>query len=325
MTTVERPRSRARRGAVPETPDDAAGEVPIVREVPDWVRRQRRQKRRLRRTVLLALVLLIAGAVVARWREDPGSVLASGARTLNASLTSADQRRAAGDAPAADAPATAPAGETATPDPSATAHADSEDPPSSEPTPAAASQQPVPEAGSGNLTAVAIPSGPIKATGRTVAYGIDIEDGLPVAAADFAGVVHAVLVDDRGWQNKDGVRFVPVSPSERAAGAHVDIRVTLASPSLTAKLCAPLNTTVQQVSCWNGSRAVLNLTRWIRGASTYGDDLAAYRDYLVSHEVGHGLGHGHVHCSGAGRAAPVMVQQTKDLEGCTAWPWPTSP
>ena len=101
--------------------------------------------------------------------------------------------------------------------------------------------------------------------------------------------------------------------------------MTLASPSLTAKLCAPLETTVQQVSCWNGARAVLNLTRWIRGASTYGDDLASYRNYLVSHEVGHGLGHGHVQCSGAGRPAPVMVQQTKDLEGCTAWPWPTSP
>jgi hypothetical protein len=321
MTTVERLSSRAQRGAPPETPDD----LPVVREVPDWVRRQRRQERRLRRTVFLAIVVLIAGAVVARWREDPGTVLASGTRTLNASLTSADEGPAGDGAPAADAPAAALVGETATPDPSATAHADSEDPPSSEPTPAAASPQPVPEAGSGTLTAVEIPSGPVKATGRTVAYGIDIEDGLPVAAADFAAVVQTVLVDDRGWQTKDGVRFVPVSPAERAAGAHVDIRVTLASPSLTAKLCAPLNTTVQQVSCWNGSRAVLNLTRWIRGASSYGDDLASYRDYLVSHEVGHGLGHGHVHCSGTGRPAPVMVQQTKDLEGCTAWPWPTSP
>jgi Protein of unknown function (DUF3152) len=324
MTTVERPRTRAQRGTAPETLDDAAGVVPIVREVPDWVRRQRRQKRRLRRTVFLALVVLIAGAVVARWREDPGTVLASGTGTVNASLTYADQGFGVDDAAAAGAPAAAPLAETPTPEPSATAHADSEDPPPSEPTPAA-SQQPVPQAGSGTLTAVDIPSGPIKATGRTVAYGIDIEDGLPVPAADFAAVVHTVLVDDRGWQTKDGVRFVPVSPAERAAGAHVDIRVTLASPSLTAKLCAPLETTVQQVSCWNGARAVLNLTRWIRGASTYGDDLASYRNYLVSHEVGHGLGHGHVQCSGAGRPAPVMVQQTKDLEGCTAWPWPTSP
>ena len=206
----------------------------------------------------------------------------------------------------------------------ATAHVDAEDEPATQPTPAA-SQQAVPEAGAGTISAVDIPNGPVKATGRTVTYGIDIEDGLPIAPADFASVVHTALIDDRGWQTKDGVRFVPVSVAERNAGARVDIRVTLASPSMTAKLCAPLDTSVQQVSCWNGSRAVLNLTRWIRGASTYGNDLGLYRDYLVSHEVGHGLGHGHVHCPGPGKPAPVMVQQTKDLEGCTAWPWPTSP
>lgn len=330
MTTVQPPRTRVRRG----TDDGALDEETIVRRVPDWVRRQQRQNRRLRRTVVLAIILLLAGAVLARWREDPGTVLAFGTPRTSAALTSDDQDRAdpaqnnvaTGEAAAAASstelasPGTAPG----TADSSATAHADSEEAPAAEPTPAV-SQQPVPEAGAGTISLVDIPSGPVKGTGRTVAYGIDIEDGLPVSAADFASVVHTVLVDDRGWQAKDDVRFVPVSPAERSGGAHVDILVTLASPSFTAKLCAPLNTSVQQVSCWNGSRAVLNLTRWMLGASTYGGDLAAYRDYLVSHEVGHGLGHGHVHCPGAGRPAPVMVQQTKDLEGCTAWPWPTSP
>lgn len=99
---------------------------------------------------------------------------------------------------------------------------------------------------------------------------VEVEDGLPVTGADVARTVMTVLTDPRGWQAKDGVRFVPVSPQELAAGAAVDIRVTLASPSLTARLCAPLNMTAQQVSCWNGSRSVLNLTRWVQGASTYG-------------------------------------------------------
>jgi hypothetical protein len=324
---VELRRSRAQRGTADGGPD----ELTFVKTVPDWVRRQRRQERRLRRTVFLALMVVLAGAVVARWREDPGTILAGGIRPLAAELSPANRNSSAADVDSStdsdsqpETSSNATSAYAAAPQSSATAHADAEDPPATESTPEA-SQQPVPDAGGGTISAVDVPSGPVKVTGRTVAYGVDIEDGLPVSAADFATVVHAVLVDSRGWQTKDDVRFLAVSSAERAAGARADILVTLASPTLTAKLCAPLNTSTQQVSCWNGARAVLNLTRWMRGASTYGDDLASYRNYLVSHEVGHGLGHGHVHCPGVGRPAPVMVQQTKDLEGCTAWPWPTSP
>jgi hypothetical protein len=48
-----------------------------------------------------------------------------------------------------------------------------------------------------------------------------------------------------------------------------------------------------------------------------------YRAYLVNHEVGHRLGHGHSHCHGAGRPAPVMMQQSKGIGACTANPWPS--
>jgi hypothetical protein len=51
--------------------------------------------------------------------------------------------------------------------------------------------------------------------------------------------------------------------------------------------------------------------------------VARYRIYQVNHEVGHGLGHGHQSCPSPGRRAPVMVQQTLDLGGCTAWPYPS--
>lgn len=160
-------------------------------------------------------------------------------------------------------------------------------------------------------------------TVRTVRYSVEVEGGLPVSSPEFARTVMTVLTDRRGWQTEDGVRLVPVSPQQLASGVAVDVRVTLASPSPTARLCAPLNVTIQQVSCWNGSRSVLNLTRWMHGSETFGRDLADYRTYLISHEVGHGLGHGHVSCPARGRPAPVMVQQTKSLEGCTASPWPT--
>ena len=160
-----------------------------------------------------------------------------------------------------------------------------------------------------------IPGGRIKATGRTVAYGIDIEDGPTCLGCGLRGgrphgARRRPRLADQGWRP-----FRTGESRGTSAGAHVDIRVTLASPTLTAKLCAPLNTSTEQVSCWNGTRAVLNLTRWIRGAGTYGNDLASYRDYLVSHEVGHGLGHGHVHCPGAGQPSPVMVAADQGPRG----------
>ena len=68
---------------------------------------------------------------------------------------------------------------------------------------------------------------------------------------------------------------------------------------------------------------MLNLRRWVLGAAAYGSDVAGYRTYLVNHEVGHGIGHAHAYCGGKGKAAPVMMQQTYGLKGCTAWPWPT--
>ncbi|MEP7333809.1 MAG: DUF3152 domain-containing protein, partial [Terracoccus sp.] len=55
-----------------------------------------------------------------------------------------------------------------------------------------------------------------------------------------------------------------------------------------------------------------------------GTDVASYRIYLVNHEVGHGIGHGHLQCAGKGTPAPVMMQQTYGLDGCTAWPWPAT-
>lgn len=149
-----------------------------------------------------------------------------------------------------------------------------------------------------------------------VPYRVEVEEGLGYEPDTVAARVAGILEDPRGWQAVDNVDFVPVGQDEQA-----EIVVTLASPALTDELCAPLQTS-HRLSCWRDGRAVLNSWRWGNGADSYPDDLAGYRMYLVNHEVGHGLGHYHLGCPGPGRKAPVMLQQTKGLQGCAPNPWP---
>ena len=80
-----------------------------------------------------------------------------------------------------------------------------------------------------------------------------------------------------------------------------------------------------ELSCHASGKVLLNAERWAHGAQTYGQDVTSYRTYLVSHEVGHSIGHRHEACPAPGALAPVMVQQTKSLRGCQAWPWPVRP
>ena len=187
-------------------------------------------------------------------------------------------------------------------------------------TPTPVPERAVSQAGSGELSIVAGRSAAPDVPGRLVRYRVLVEDGLtvrgePVDGRAFARVVHRVLTDDRGWQPIDGVAF------QRVSGEVADVDVVLASPDTTDAMCAPLGTE-GWLSCFNGYATVLNARRWFSGVDSYGDDLVNYRRYLVSHEVGHYLGHQHVDCPAPGAVAPVMVQQTKGLFGCTKGPWP---
>lgn len=146
--------------------------------------------------------------------------------------------------------------------------------------------------------------------GAVVRYLVEMERGLPVDPRAFAAKVHRILNDVRGWAR---FRRVDRGPAR--------VRVALSSPRLTISQCLPLRTG-GQLSCWNGTRSVINALRWAKGVPHYGGDLAAYRSYLISHEVGHALGRHHRYCPGPGRLAPVMTQQSKSLGSCRPNPWP---
>ncbi|WP_412076815.1 DUF3152 domain-containing protein [Streptomyces xanthophaeus] len=160
--------------------------------------------------------------------------------------------------------------------------------------------------------------------GKVVRYRVDVEQGLGLDPQLFAEAVHRTLNDPRSWGHGGTKTF------ERVPGGETDFVITLASPGTTGTWCAKsgLDTTVDNVSCDSAAtdRVMINAFRWAQGSPTYGpDQMFAYRQMLINHEVGHRLGHGHVSCRTPGSLAPIMQQQTKslDVDGirCKPNPW----
>ena len=113
---------------------------------------------------------------------------------------------------------------------------------------------------------------------------------------------------------------------QRVAGqGTADFTIFLATPVTSEQICATAGLhTAGYSSCRITGKVVINLARWLTGVPDYGAPVEDYQRYVVNHEVGHSLGHGHAFCAGRGKVAPVMMQQTYGLGGCVAWPW-TSP
>jgi Protein of unknown function (DUF3152) len=177
------------------------------------------------------------------------------------------------------------------------------------------------EAGQGPVSIVdgtseVLGSGPVRR------FAVEVERGIEVDAQAFAAAVEKTLGDPRSWGQGGRMSFQRVGRAAVAAGDY-DFKVSLISPGSMERYCPGVGTG-GYTSCRYGERAVINLARWATAVPHYDGDIATYRDYVINHEVGHVLGHGHVDCPGPGQAAPVMVQQTLDLQGCekNAWPFP---
>ena len=171
--------------------------------------------------------------------------------------------------------------------------------------------------GDGTWT-VADPVAPSQPGAATVyRYVLRVEGGTSVDAAAAAAVIESVLNDDRGWRGTEGVSFEQVGDPAAA-----DFTLSIATPTTTDALCAPLETTGMW-NCRNGTNVVLNSDRWTYGSPTF-SSVDAYHVYEINHEVGHFLGHEHEYCAGAGLTSPVMAQQSRTREGgCTENGWPT--
>jgi hypothetical protein len=92
---------------------------------------------------------------------------------------------------------------------------------------------------------------------------------------------------------------------------HIQIR--LSSSETIEKICG-----LGKLSCaeLGGNKMYLNAERWFYGSKESKLDLENYRQYMVSHEMGHILGHNHKKCPCKGCKAPVMMQQTLGIKEC---------
>lgn len=150
---------------------------------------------------------------------------------------------------------------------------------------------------------------------RTVTYHVETRGRITTSVREFARQAQETYSDPRGWRGK-GVRFVRV---DRGGS----FTLVLAEASRVPRFSSACSS---DWSCRVGRFVIINQTRWKHASPAWNAAHGSLRDYrhmVVNHETGHWLGRGHAGCPGPGRLAPVMMQQSKGLDGCRFNPWPT--
>ncbi len=155
----------------------------------------------------------------------------------------------------------------------------------------------------------------LASTGSVVTYVVETRGAIIADLSEFKTLANQTLNDSRGW-SRLGVSFQEVS-----GGGSFTLVLSEANqvPSFNYNVCSNV------WSCQVGRYVIINQDRWLSASDAWtagGGSLRDYRNMVVSHETGHWLGHPHLYTCGVGGLAPVMMQQSIDLRGCSFNPWP---
>ncbi|MEU1641995.1 DUF3152 domain-containing protein [Micromonospora zamorensis] len=263
-----------------------------------------RRQRRFALFAQLVAVVLAVGAVVTVIAEGPGGHPAA-------------DRLAADEIASLPPLVAAPLPPSVSPSPSEAV--------ASSPSPVLRAPGAVPSAGTGGF-GYAARSGPVLGrAGELRRYRVAVESGSNEDAAEFALAVQTALAGPGSWVDSGRLRLQQVP-----GAAPRDFTVYLATARTAGRMCADGGVDIRvggrpYTSCRAPGQVIINLDRWRLSVPHFvsaGVPLAVYRTYVVNHEVGHQLGHRHERCPGAGRPAPVMMQQTLFLNGCRVNQWP---
>jgi hypothetical protein len=139
-----------------------------------------------------------------------------------------------------------------------------------------------------------------------VTYVARVDPDVRYDQAKFEEEVSMYLSDPDGWESR-GYTFEEVERNPQ-------VRIHLSSPNTIRKVGCEDGT----LSCaeLGGHHLHLNAMRWTRGSAESKLPLDEYRQYMVTHEMGHILGFEHVTCPGPGQPAPLMMQQTRGIGRC---------